>query len=65
MSSAIVADVKMSVAQAAHHLGVSERWLYAHTPKRGGPPRVVLGPRTIHYYKSDLDAWRDSRRETE
>jgi len=62
MSSAAIADTVWSVAQAAHYLGVTAKWLYERTPEKGGPPRIVYGPRTIRYYKRDLDAWRESRR---
>lgn len=58
-------DTVWTPAQYAEYIGISTQ-VAAHQRYRGnGPKYVRMGPRTIRYRKSDVDAWLEQNVETQ
>jgi excisionase family DNA binding protein len=55
------ADKLLTTAEAAELLGISLEALRVRRSRYGEPPYVQLGPATIRYRRSDLDAWIEAR----
>lgn len=51
----------MNTQQAAEYLGRKPNTLQEWRCKGGGPVYIKSGHRTIHYRKTDLDAWIERR----
>ena len=47
--------------EAAHFLGLTERFLEVRRQQGGGPQYVAVSSRCIRYRRHDLKAWADAR----
>ena len=50
----------MTTAQAAEYCNIKVKTLERHRQNGTGPACIKVGPRTIRYRPSDLDAWMDA-----
>ncbi len=48
-------------SEAAHFLGLTERFLEVRRQQGGGPRYVAISSRCIRYRRHDLKAWADAR----
>jgi len=49
----------MRAVAAANYLGLSRSTLAKWRMNGAGPPFHRCGPRIVHYYKDEIDAWLD------
>jgi len=57
-----IASPKLSVVEAARHLGLSKSLLDKLRLTGGGPAYLKLGPRRVVYDLADLEQWATERR---
>lgn len=62
LPSKIEVSRKLSVVEAARHLGLSKSLLDKLRLTGGGPAYLKLGPRRVVYDLADLEQWATERR---
>lgn len=62
LSSGLEVSRKLSVVEAARHLGLSKSLLDKLRLTGGGPAYLKLGPRRVVYDLADLEQWATERR---
>lgn len=62
MATGVSASPKLSVVEAARHLGLSKSLLDKLRLSGGGPAYLKLGPRRVVYDLADLEQWATERR---